>query len=245
MPARRDEAFVLTRYPYQERDMIVVFLTRASGQVRALARRARGVRSPLAAAVEPLSLVRISYFDRPQRELARLDEAEPVRSSFGLASSPEAWAAAQVVAELALAFCPPGQRSEAMFRLVDRCLAALLVGHAPATVAAYATLWFVRLAGVFPDVENCAVGGESVGGGGWLDVREGVLVCGRHRPARDALRVTADAAAWLRAALRSPVEEIAQRPPDSARKALAALQRRFTDTPLASAKYLERLESER
>jgi len=84
-----------------------------------------------AGALEPLAHIKVSYFERPHSELATLDEVALVRSSFPLAGSPEAWAAAQVIAELALAFCPPGERAEDPFRLVDRCITYLIGGGAP------------------------------------------------------------------------------------------------------------------
>jgi DNA repair protein RecO (recombination protein O) len=245
MPARRDEAFVLTRYPYQERDLIVVLLTRSSGQVRALARRARGARSPLATAVEPLARVQVSYFERAGRELVTLDEAQSVRSSFPLAARPEAWASGQLVAELATVWCPPGQRSEAAFRLVDRCIEHLLGGGDARTVSGYALLWFLKLGGVMPETDRCGqCGAELPAGPRRYDVATGVFACAAHATSGAHTNISAAGANWLRAALREPVERAPAGPPAETLGWLVALHRRFSERPLASLAFLERLLGE-
>jgi len=242
MPVRSDEAFVLARYPYRERDLVVALLMRQGGQVRLLARRARGARAPQAAALEPLARIRVSYFEKGRSELASLDEAAVVRGSFGLAAQPEAWAAAQVVAELALTYCPPGLRQEPAFRLVDRCLEGLLAGAGPLRVASYAELWFLRLAGVFPDLDRCGACGASLTEPGRiLDAGDGWFTCTDDAPARGGLAAGAAAVAWIRSALQSPVERLEHEPPRNCIEILTALRRRFTEREIRSWSYLSQL----
>jgi DNA repair protein RecO len=232
MPARTDEAFVLTRYPYRERDLVVVLLARSTGQLRVLARRARGARSPQATALEPLALVRISYFERAQRELATLDEAVPVRSAFEL-REPLACGGAGG-AELALVFCPPGQAAEQAFRLVDHRVAALLAGCDPLAVAAYAQLWFVKLAGVFPELDVCVTCSEALTAGGRAyDAGDGGFLCPTHARGRTVERLAPAAVEWLRRALRGPVAEVGGPAPAAALGWLVALQQRFTEREIA------------
>ena len=246
MPARTDEAFVLTRYPYRERDLIVVLLARASGQLRVLARRARGARVPQATALEPLALVKISYFERAQRELATLDEAVPVRSAFELARDPLAWAAGQVVAELALVFCPPGQRAEPAFRLVDHCVEALLERYDPLAVASYAQLWFVKLGGVFPELDACVTCGEVLPAGGRAyDARDSGFLCASHARGRTVEWLPAAPVEWLRRALRGPVAGVGGPAPAAALGWLVALQQRFTEREIVSWRYLLKLTGDR
>jgi DNA repair protein RecO len=242
MPSRSDDAFVLARYPYRERDLIVTMLAREGGQVRLLARRARGVRSQLAPLLEPLALLRVTYFERRRSELATLDEAVLLRSSFPLAAAPLAWAVGQVVAELAILFCPPGERQEPAFRLVDRCVAALLAGHPPLAVAHYAELWFLRLAGIFPELGVCGRCGAALGAGTWAyDLAESTFLCSDHPTSRNAVRLSAAAVTWLRDASRSPIEKVLQPAPDNAAGWLAALREAFTGKELMSWRYVRHL----
>ena len=246
MPLRRDEAFVLARYPFRERDFVVVLLGRATGQVRVVARRVRSMRAAHATATEPLAHVRVTYFERATSELATLDEAEVVRSAFDLASRPPAWAAGQVVAELALVYTQPGQRAEPAFRLVERCVTRLLDGHDPAAVAWYAELWFLRLAGVFPELGRCGVCGAALPSGPReFDPVEKRFVCAEHRPAGRVERLSAPGVGWLERASRLPLEQVLDAPPADTGAWLAALREAFTERQVQSWRYLRLLLEDR
>lgn len=238
----REEAYVLVRFPYRERDLVVALLTRGQGLLRALVRGARGARTMRASALEPLCHLTVEGFQKAGADLATVHEFAMLSSSFPLACRPEAWAAGQVLAELALLHCPPGQRSEPSFRLVDRCAQALLGNIDPVLVANYAELWFLRLAGVFPDVERCGrCQVELAGGPAWFDAPEGCLLCRHHRPSGPAVRLDSADLAWLRAASRSPVEHLDRRASDTAAGWLASLRMAFTGREVVSWDLLQRL----
>ncbi len=242
MASRSDEAIVLARYPFRERDLVVTVLTRRNGLVRALARHVRGARTSRGSTLEPLALIRVSYFERPHSELATLDEATVVRSAFALAGSPAAWAAGQVIAELALTFCPPGERVEEPFRLIDRCISGLLAGVAPLAVVNYAELWFLKLGGVLPELDRCGSCGEALAPGPRVyDPTERGFVCDRHARQGALERLGADGESWLRAALRSPLESMSS-PPSDAASWLIGLVQRFTAKEIVSWRYLRLLQ---
>lgn len=226
---------MLGRAPLRERDLLVVMLTRLGGVERAVARRARGGRGRLGAVLEPLNMCRVSLFRRGGADLATLDDAVLTRSSFALARRPAAWAAGQVVAELAIQFCPEGQRSEASFRLVDHCLDFLLGGGDPRTAVAYAELWFLRLGGVLPDLGRCAECGEALGSGPWgWDAGAGHLFCPGHAARGGGGQVPAPAAAWVAQASCAGVGQVALPPPPAASAWLRTLREGFTERPLRS-----------
>jgi len=207
-----------------------------------VARRVRGARATGASATEPLTKVRVSYFERAGRDLGTLDEAEVVRSAFPLAALPLAWAAGQVVAELALTYCPAGQRIEAGFRLVDLCLERLIAGQEPLAVVHYAELWFLRLSGVFPELDRCGVCGAALGAGGRdYDPVERAFVCDRHRPPGTATRLGAAGVSWLAMAARESLEAIGAAAPDDVAGWLVGLREHFTDRRLQSWRYLRHL----
>lgn len=241
MASRSDEAIVLARYPFRERDLVVTLLTRRGGQVRVLARHARGARSSRASALDPLSSIRVGYFERAHSELATLDEATVVRSGFALAQSPPAWAAGQVLAELALIFCPPGERQETSYRLVDRCLGALLGGAPPLAVVGYAELWFCRLGGVLPPLEECGVCGTPLPPGPrTYGASEGVFLCADHRPAGAVERLSKEAGEWLASCTGAPVEAVPEPPPDAGSWLVGLLQR-FAGKEIVSWRFLKKV----
>jgi DNA repair protein RecO (recombination protein O) len=224
---------------------VVTLLTRRSGQVRSLARHVRGARTSRAASLEPLALIRVTYFERPHSELATLDEASVVRSAFDLAAAPAAWAAGQVIAELTMALCPPGERAEEPFRLVDRCISGLLAGVAPVAVVSYAELWFLKLGGVLPELDRCASCGEALPRGArTYDPVERGFVCDRHPRRGKTERIGAEGEAWLRAALRSALESMSA-PTDDVATWLLGLIQFFAGKEVLSWRYLRLLQEKR
>lgn len=164
MPAQVSEAIVLRTYPLREADLIVSFLTRDQGKLRGVARRARRPKNNFGAGLERLSAVRMSYFQRENRELADLDSCELVRSQFGIASDYEAGVALDYLAEVTDQLLPPSEPSERHFRLLVAVLedldAELEAGRGGAVWKAvlYFSLWAVRLGGFLPELR---VGRES------------------------------------------------------------------------------------
>jgi DNA repair protein RecO (recombination protein O) len=83
VPLYTAEALVLRTYKLGEADRIVVFLTRDRGKKRGVAKGARRPRSRFVGALEPLTEVRVAYFEKERRELVGLNYAETVRSPLG------------------------------------------------------------------------------------------------------------------------------------------------------------------
>ena len=90
VPLHTADALILRTYKLGEADRIVVFLTRDRGKKRGVARGARRHRSPFVGALEPLTEVRVAYFERERRELVGLNYAETVRSPLALVRPPAA-----------------------------------------------------------------------------------------------------------------------------------------------------------
>ena len=88
MPLYTADALILRTYALGEADRIVVFLTRDRGKKRGVAKSARRPRSRFTGALEPLSEVRVAYFESERRELVGLNYAETVRSPLSLVRGP-------------------------------------------------------------------------------------------------------------------------------------------------------------
>lgn len=149
-----DDALVLDHHPYRDRHLILAVLTRGSGVQRGVLRRARGGKTPPAAAAQILSVVHLSLVQRPHAELATFENLELVTSSYTLARDLRRSAAGAVVAELLLTFCPPAEPAERAFRLGVAALEALLTGLDTDLVIAYTEYWLLTLGGVLPPPEN-------------------------------------------------------------------------------------------
>ena len=149
MPLYTADALVLRTYKLGEADRIVVFLTRDRGKKRGVAPNARKSRKRFGAALEPLTEVRVSYFEKEQRELVALNYAEPVRSPL-VAASPEALGYSHYFAELIDEWAAEADVDERLFRLGTSALEALVSGVPPDALARYFECWLLRLQGVYP-----------------------------------------------------------------------------------------------
>lgn len=158
MPARVSEAFVLRTYPFQEGDLIVSFFTRDQGKVRGVAKRARKPKSPFGSGLERLSQVRMSFYQRENAELVRLENAELIQTQFGLSGCYEAGLALDYIAEVSEHLLPPMEPNERFYRLISAVLADLRSVE-PARLSSaiwrsvtYFTFWAVRLSGFLPEL---------------------------------------------------------------------------------------------
>jgi DNA repair protein RecO (recombination protein O) len=149
MPLFTAEALVLRTYKLGEADRIVVFLTRDRGKKRGVAPNARKSRKRFGAALEPLTEVRISYFEKEQRDLVGVNYAEPVRSPMS-AVSPEALGYSHYFAELIDEWAAEADVDERLYRLGTSALEALVSGVPVEALARYFECWLLRLQGVYP-----------------------------------------------------------------------------------------------
>ena len=149
MPLFTAEALVLRTYKLGEADRIVVFLTRDRGKKRGVAPNARKSRKRFGAALEPLTEVRASYFEKEGRDLVGLNYAEPVRSPL-MATSPEALGYSHYFAELIDEWAAEADVDERLYRLGTSALDALVSGTPVDALARYFECWLLRLQGVYP-----------------------------------------------------------------------------------------------
>ena len=149
MPLYTAEALVLRTYKLGEADRIVVFLTRDRGKKRGVAPNARKSRKRFGAALEPLTEVRVSYFEKEGRELVGLNYAEPVRSPLSAVGA-EALGYSHYFAELIDEWAADADVDERLFRLGTSALDALVSGAPVEALARYFECWLLRLQGVYP-----------------------------------------------------------------------------------------------
>jgi DNA repair protein RecO (recombination protein O) len=234
----RTEAIILHTFPARERDKMVVFLTPDHGKRKGWAYGARAIRSRFGAALEPLAKVRIGYIERESEEVVRIESVDLVRSLFPAQQQLVSSVAATFIAEMVDTFAPANDPAELIYRLLDRTTEALLAGAPALPVVAYAEIWTLRLAGIFPSVRQCMECGTPLGRPLRFDATGGGFVCDGCG-ARDAFIVPNDVADLLDAIGRMPVADIAVRPAPlevlmEARSLAGTLRRNFLGHELKS-----------
>ena len=161
MPLHTAEALVLRTYKLGEADRIVVFLTRDRGKKRGVAKGARRQRSPFAGALEPLTEVRVAYFESERRELVGLNYAETVRSPLLMATAMPAastetghYMLVEYFAELLDEWAQDSDADDRLYRLGASMLDALTAGVPTEPLARYFEYWLLRLQGVYPEARS-------------------------------------------------------------------------------------------
>jgi DNA repair protein RecO (recombination protein O) len=149
MPLHTADALTLRTYKLGEADRIVVFLTADRGKKRGVAEHARRPRSRFRGALEPLTYVRLAYFESERRELVGLNYAEPITSPL-MAVTPEALGYSHYFAELIDEWAAEANPDERLFRLGVAVLDALVGGVSVEPLARYFECWLLRLQGVYP-----------------------------------------------------------------------------------------------
>jgi len=215
MPLYKTEALILRTYKLGEADRIVVFLTRDRGKKRGVASGARRPKSRFAGALEPLTRVGVSYYEREHRDLVRLSYAESQCSPL-LASRPDALSHVGYFAELIDEWAQEADPNERLFRLGTSTLEALAADVPTERVARYFEYWLLRLQGVYPPHVACHRCGTALDGepdGACLEPGAHVFTCpgcsGRAGGEEPGVTLSPGALSFLAAAESIPPQRLA------------------------------------
>ena len=180
MPLYTANALILRTYKLAEVDRIVVFLTRDRGKKRGVAKGVRRPRSRFAGALEPMTEVRIAYFEKERRELVGINYADPIRSPLTL-NAGEALGYVGYFAELLDEWAQESDADERMYRLGASMVDALGAGVPVEALARYFEYWLLRLQGVYPE-----------SGGGLSEGALSFLAASRELPPRRVAELPSD-----------------------------------------------------
>jgi DNA repair protein RecO (recombination protein O) len=245
MSVLTSEAVVLRTWPVQEADLIVSFFTRDYGRVKGIAKAALKSRKRFGGALEPMTVVRAWFAERPRQELVRLDQLEIVRSPLSAPVDHARMAVLSFFAELLDEALPEHDPQETVFRLLLAVLERTTVEQ-PWMPLTYFSLWMTRLMGLLPDIGHCTACGDSLVAGetSFNSLGDG-LFCGLHRNG-STNGLSADSWQLAQRMLRLPASAFAAEPwprrraQDLRRFTLQSLERHL-ERKLRSAEALARL----
>jgi DNA repair protein RecO (recombination protein O) len=174
------EAIVLRTWPIQESDLIVSLFTRDYGKLRGVAKAALKSRKRFGGALEPATVARAWFAERPRQELIRLDQLEIVRSPLSSPVDPARMGTLSFFVEVLDEALPEHDPQETVFRLVLAVLEQTTVEQTwmPLT---YFSLWITRLMGLLPDIAHCTACGEAlIAGETSFNAHTDGLFCATH-----------------------------------------------------------------
>ena len=161
MSVLTSEAVVLRTWPVNEADLIVSFFTRDYGRMKGVAKSALKSRKRFGGALEPMTVARAFFAERPRQELVRLDQLEIIRSPLSAPVDHVRMAVLSFFAELLDEALPEHDPQETVFRLLLAVLDQTTVEQ-PWMPLTYFSLWMTRLMGLLPDMAHCTACGEAL-----------------------------------------------------------------------------------
>lgn len=171
MPVLTSEAVILRTWPVQEADLIVSFFTRDYGRMKGIAKSALKSRRRFGGALEPMTLARAWFAERPRQELVRLDQLEIVGSPLSRPVDAPRLAVLSFYAEVLDESLPEHDPQDAVYRLLVSVLeqthaapseTAPPQSSGPWMALTYFSLWMTRLMGLLPDLAHCIVCGQAL-----------------------------------------------------------------------------------
>jgi len=151
------EALILRSYNLAEADKIVVCLSRSAGLIRGVAKGCRKLKNRFGAALEPFTLVNLTYYEKEHQELVSFRQVEILKSRFNLSSNASILTGFSYMGDLLIDFSPPHQANDNLFRMALACFEA--ASETPDDLDAvlrYFEVWLLKLEGFLPDLRNCA-----------------------------------------------------------------------------------------
>ncbi|HEV8430086.1 MAG TPA: DNA repair protein RecO [Pyrinomonadaceae bacterium] len=159
------EALILRSYNLAEADKIVVCLSRSAGLIRGVAKGCRKLKNRFGAALEPFTLVNLTYYEKEHQELVSFRQTEILKSRFNLSSNAAILTGFSYMGDLLIDFSPPHQANDNLFRMALACFEA--ASETPTDLDAvlrYFEVWLLKLEGFLPDLRACANCHQAFGG---------------------------------------------------------------------------------
>src|ERR1044071_6859591 len=150
------EALILRSYNLAEADKIVVCLSRSAGLIRGVAKGCRKLKNRFGAALEPFTLVNLTYYEKEHQELVSFRQVDILKSRFNLSSNASLLTGFAYMGDLLIDFSPPHQANDNLFRMAIACIEA--ASETPDDLDAvlrYFEVWLLKLEGFLPDLRRC------------------------------------------------------------------------------------------
>lgn len=229
------EAVVLRVWPLNEADLIVSVFTRDFGRLKGVAKAALKSRKRFGGALEPMTVVRLWFAERPGQELARLDQMEILESPLAGRVDLARMSVLSFYAELLDEVLPERDPQETVFRLLTAVLGQTQAAESdtvqPWMALTYFSLWMTRLMGLLPEIGRCTACGEALRAGEvWFSRYADGLFCDLHQNGSGSA-LSADSWQLAQRMLRAPAAAFAgeawprRRAQDLQRFAVQSLER--------------------
>lgn len=186
MISHQAEAIVLRTWPVHESDLLISLFTRDMGKVRGMAKAAMKSRKRFGGTLEPMTVVRAEYAEKPRQELVRMDHFEGLVLPLAQPVDYLRAAALAFYAEVLEHVLPDHDPQDTIFRLTLAVLDQTRV-EACWMPLTYFALWTTRLIGWLPEIDRCTECGEPLRETAYFHPLADGLSCTRHKRPNSSL----------------------------------------------------------
>jgi DNA repair protein RecO (recombination protein O) len=176
MPTDQSEAIVLRTTPLGDQDKIAVLFCSDKGVLRGVAKGARKFGNRFGCSLEPMSVIRVFYYEKERRELVTISGCDLVESFFEVQADPNTAFLLSYFAELVEEFAPARAKEDVLYRLLLSVLRSLKEGGDRTFLAAYFEAWILQINGLLPDLGSCRKCRKPLNPG-WLGAKRDGAFC--------------------------------------------------------------------
>jgi len=162
MPSKTVEAVILQVKPYGEADLIVDFFSFSRGRIKGIAKGAQKSRKRFIHCFQPLNLVRLTFFEKQNYSLARIDQGELIEPFSGIRKDFRKWGEAAYLCEMIQAFFAVGDPQPEVFELIQEALGLIAQDRPEKEIFPIVRIRLLKAAGYGFYLEGCLGCGKKV-----------------------------------------------------------------------------------
>ncbi|HOP85533.1 MAG TPA: DNA repair protein RecO [Syntrophorhabdaceae bacterium] len=162
MGLQKDEALVLTKISYGESDKIVRLFTLMNGKVSAIAKGGSKSQKRFMNTLEPFNHIRIEYFKKQNKSLARIENADLIESNKGIEKSLKSFCAASFFAEFTDRLTKDGERNKDLFDVLKYIFINAKDTAFGSSEIVINLLNILKVTGFLPNFKSCVYCGREV-----------------------------------------------------------------------------------
>ena len=177
MPLEQSEAFILRTFNIGEQDKIVVFFSKEKGIIKGVAKGARKFGNRFGSSLEPLSWVKVYYYEKERKDLVTVSNCDIIESFFEQQKDLKVNFTLCYFAELIEEFSPLRAKEDILFRLLVSVLQAVKRRGDIDFLTAYFEAWLLKINGFLPDLKSCLKCHKEIKDFGWLSPKKDGVCC--------------------------------------------------------------------
>ncbi len=177
MPQKQSESIILRTFNIGDQDKLVVFIGRHIGLNKGVAKGARKFGNRFGSSLEPLSYVKVFYYEKEGKELVTISNCDLIESFFEVHHDIHISFTLSYFSELIESSFPSRTDDDILFRLLLLILQKFKVGGKREQLTAYFEIWFLKINGLLPDFKYCKKCRRELKSECWLSPKKDGLYC--------------------------------------------------------------------